>query len=458
MKRPEYVAVVTRIYAALIREKRVPTPDEERQLTDAFSRGGFTDGYWQGKTGPQMFGSRPENAAGPAVLFQEAKAFYTGGERRTVPITISAEIRAGCPAQLSVSDADGHTVSVEGPVPENARTRPLTPEDLTARFGKTGGTVFRAGKISAVVDGGLSLSASAVNGLRRAALDSLSAVRTAPSQRRELLDPPPMADSTNSPSSFAWTVSLSRGKQLTPALLKAAPAIVYFPVERTAEFDLSAPHTAFCAVLPRACKDSELPVLAALLRQARERGCTSAMIQNIGQRKLAEDFTLRGGFALNVFNSRSLLELKAWGLVSATLSFELRHQQIRDLRKPLPCEAVVYGRLPLMLAENCLLSNALGCRSKNLRGPCRAPHVLTDRQGKEFPIRSVFGCRSELENCQTLYLADKPEYLHCGLSFGCLRFTTETPEECAAILHDYQTGGGQKPEHFTRGLFYRGVE
>ncbi|MDE7244513.1 MAG: U32 family peptidase, partial [Oscillospiraceae bacterium] len=38
MKRPEYVAVVTRIYAALIREKRAPNPEEMRQLTDAFSR------------------------------------------------------------------------------------------------------------------------------------------------------------------------------------------------------------------------------------------------------------------------------------------------------------------------------------------------------------------------------------------------------------------------------------
>ena len=42
MKRPEYVAVVTSIYAALLREERPPTAEELRRLEAAFSRQGFT--------------------------------------------------------------------------------------------------------------------------------------------------------------------------------------------------------------------------------------------------------------------------------------------------------------------------------------------------------------------------------------------------------------------------------
>lgn len=44
MKRPEYVAAVTGIYAALLREHRAPTADEQKKLALAFSRDGFTDG------------------------------------------------------------------------------------------------------------------------------------------------------------------------------------------------------------------------------------------------------------------------------------------------------------------------------------------------------------------------------------------------------------------------------
>ena len=40
------------------------------------------------------------------------------------------------------------------------------------------------------------------------------------------------------------------------------------------------------------------------------------------------------------------------------MSFELRFAQIRDLKKLLPAEAIVYGRLPLMITENCLIQNA----------------------------------------------------------------------------------------------------
>ena len=55
MKRPEYVAIVTGIYARAIREGREPTPEEIRTLAQTFSRQGFTDGYYTGRLpGPPM--------------------------------------------------------------------------------------------------------------------------------------------------------------------------------------------------------------------------------------------------------------------------------------------------------------------------------------------------------------------------------------------------------------------
>lgn len=56
MKRSEYVAVITGIYRRLLDEKRGPSREESRQLEAAFSRSGFTDGYYKGRTGPEMFG------------------------------------------------------------------------------------------------------------------------------------------------------------------------------------------------------------------------------------------------------------------------------------------------------------------------------------------------------------------------------------------------------------------
>ena len=465
MKRPEYVAVITRIYSTLLREDRLPAQEELAQLAQAFSRDGFTEGYWRGRPGPDMFGVRSGKAPEPAELFREAKAGYDRGDLRSVPVTLVSMIRAGLPCRLTVSDPEGRAVEVQGPVPEPARNRPLEPEDVKARLSKTGGTVFRPVEVRLDLEPGLALSASAVNGLRRDALDRLSALRVSLPERREGAAPP-MPENAASSKDLSFTVSLCHPAQLSPALLELGPAVVYLPAERMEELPPLArerfPHVEFCASLPRICKDCEEPSLLRLLELAKEKGCTSLAVQNIGQLALAEKLSLpaRGGYGLNVFNSRSLEELRDWGLQSACLSFELRHEQVRDLRKPLPCEVIVYGRLPLMITENCLISNAgKGCAArKGVPAPCVRPHSLTDRRGEVFPVLPVFGCRSEVQNSRTLFLADKPEFRCCGLRYALLRFTTEPAETCARVMEQYLKPGGGAPDGCTRGLFYRGVE
>ena len=464
MKRAEYVAVVTRIYARLLKEDRKPTQDELGELALAFSRDGFTEGYWTGRTGPDMFGIRPEKIPEPAALFQAAKAAYEREDLRTIPVEFTAEIREGKASKLAVSDPDGHIAVSEGPVPETARNRALEPEDVKARLAKTGGTVFRVSAVRLSLGRGLSLSASAINGLRRDALEGLREMRCAPMERREQAAPPTPEDICSG-KELRFTVSLARSEQLTDDLLELGPAVVYLPVERMEQLDARMPERysgiEFCAALPRICKDREEPDLLRLLELAKERGCSSLAVQNIGQIGLAGKLglTARGGFGLNVFNSRSLEELKSWGLVSACVSFELRHEQIRDLRKTLDCEAIVYGRLPLMITENCLISNAgRGCPvRKGAAVPCGEAHVLTDRKNEDFPVLPVFGCRSEIENGKTLFLADKPEFRRCGLRFAQLRFTTESAGECVRVLERYLERNQYAPEEFTRGLFYRGV-
>ena len=68
------------------------------------------------------------------------------------------------------------------------------------------------------------------------------------------------------------------------------------------------------------------------------------------------------------------------------------------------------------------------------------------------------GCRCEIQNSRKLFLADKPEWQRCGLRWARLRFTTESAEDCLAALERYEGKGGDAPEDFTRGLFYRGVD
>lgn len=469
MKRPEYVAAVTEIYARLLREHRAPTKDEQKRLALAFSRDGFTEGYYLGARGREMFGTRPENAKWPEDWFGELRARYEKEGLRLVPLTFDCTIRAGEPMRLRAEDADGHTLTVTGNVPEAARNRALTAEEVEARLKKTGGTAFTVDFCAVTLDDGLAVSAGALNALRREALSQMEALRTAAPERRAFGFVPPTTVK-NSAEKPLLTVSLHRAAQLSEELIALSPARVYLPVELLPQLDL-APYrgrTDFFALLPRIYRTQDEPILRALLEDGVKKGITGVSIANLGHLSLVRglDITLHGDWALNVYNSAALSFWKKEGLSSACASFELRDAQLRDLSKCLPCEAIVYGRLPLMVTENCLNANESGCRYFTERpasvpadGACASAPELTDRRGEHFPVLRAWGCRSEIENGKILYLADKAcDWQSLGLRYACLRFTTESPEDCVRMLRAYQGEAVDAPENITRGLFYRGAE
>ena len=140
---------------------------------------------------------------------------------------------------------------------------------------------------------------------------------------------------------------------------------------------------------------------------------------------------------------------------SQLLSFELTLPQIRDISKAVPSEVLVYGRLPLMLMENCVI--------KNRTGTCACDAGVTklvDRMGEEFPIVKDGGsCRNVLLNGKKLYLLDKlAAFRGMGLWALRLSFTTENAGEVDKVLADWVRGGTFEPGSYTRGLYQRGVE
>ena len=124
---------------------------------------------------------------------------------------------------------------------------------------------------------------------------------------------------------------------------------------------------------------------------------------------------------------------------SATVSFEMTLAQIRDLGKQVPAEAIVYGRLPLMMMENCVM--------KGRSGVCTCEGGVTklvNRRGEEFPlIKDAGTCRNVLLNGKKLYTAGQAEEVFQNLGLWALRlqFPTENDREVDQILHEYASGG-----------------
>ena len=356
-------------------------------------------------------------------------------------------------------DDEGHKAIAEGPVPEKAMRQGLTPAYIVEQMYKTGGTPYHVVENKAQTEPGLYVSAAELNEIRRKLIASLSDRRAeAPQRKGSSIPPMPKAVANVTDPRFIFQITTE--EQLSPELAALQPACIYVPMELILEYpERLAPFvkngTVPVAVMPRIITDNQVQDVRDKLIKVRETGVKQVLTGNLGQIYYARSLGLavRGDFGLNAFNSYSLEVLKNAGLLSATASFELRIAQIRDMQKTLDTEMIVYGRLPLMVSDQCIIKESAG------RCACQTPGQLEDRMGSVFQVVREYGCRNVIYNAHKLYLADKKEdLLSAGLWGLRLLFTTESARECVEVAKGYLGLSNYKPNVLTRGLYYRGVD
>ena len=458
MKRPEYTGIVTSIYSKIIKERREPTADELQALADAFSRQGFTQGYFNGdKT--DMFGVRAETDKTGEKMFADVRREYIGREERRVPVKFYAVVNAGEAVKAAAVDNLGNKAVAFGAEPQKAIRQAISSEVLSDRLGKTGGTPYYCIDAQSRVQSGLYLSASEINELRRKLITALNDRRAAAPQRRSL-PMPPMPSGQGAVTDPVMIYQVRTAEQLTEELADTRPDYIYIPVKVMHDsFDLIQMFrergTVPVAVLPRVVTDSETKQVFTMLRGLFDRGINEALVGNLGHIKLARraGMKTRADFGMNVFNSYSMDMIQRMGFLSATASFELRLAQVRDMAKCVPTELIAYGRLPLMVSDQCVISHSLGTCS------CQSPAQLSDRMGSTFPVVREFEHRNVIYNSRKLFMADKNDEL-CGAGLWGIRlmFTTEGARECVQVARRYKGEGDYQPNDLTRGLYYRGVD
>ena len=185
-----------------------------------------------------------------------------------------------------------------------------------------------------------------------------------------------------------------------------------------------------------------------------EGGVTQALTGNLDLAMMAgqEGFRIRGDFDLAVMNGYTLSGMASAGFLSAMLSPELTFADIRALPKCMDTELAVYGRLPVMVTQTCLLKASAG------RCTCTTPGQMADTHGGVWPVTRHFGCRSAVWAARKLWLGDvTQEWIDLGLWAVRLCFSTESARECLEVAESYIQGTRYKPNGITRGLYYRGV-
>ncbi len=446
MKRPEYVAAATDALRSSLDGKEFDTD----RLRAVFSRSGFTDGYLTGKLGKEMFGARvKEDVTSANDVFPELRKLYRRERKKFVlNVDFKADLQNG--VTLLASDGERETLITSNEV-QKAISKPTDSQAVIKQLGRLGDTVYTLGSVDVTLGEGLMIPASVLNDMRRKAVADLDEKRIAALTKVKSFNslaiphPLPMPRIRKFPS---LRVQVNEIKQLALMDISLAERIIIplheaeayaengYPIEKAV---LSLPRFTFCE-----------EKVTASLEFAKTLGYKVIECTNLAHVKIAKDSGLEaiGGFGLNITNSLSALAHAEDGLSELTLSFELKASRLNTISSPVPTGALVYGKLPLMLAVNCPISaENRGC--KNCTGQ------LVDRTGAQFPVL----CHKnlgyyELLNSQTMKLSNRLDDFN--LDFVTLYFTMESPEEAARILLSYANRETPKGE-YTKGLYYRGI-
>ncbi len=467
MKGPAYVAAVTSAYRRCLDEKREPTKAELDVLNRIFFRGGLSSGYFDGKTGKDMFAfDKPDNPYKRVGTKTEKLVLDEAAERErgfNIPLNARLKFRVGNAPELTLISKDGTAASVKGGYDvQPARSSPMSAERLKSQLSKTGGGIFRLEDISVDSDGRGFAPISGINALRRDALDEIQKKileNYNKNNAQNLTLPPPPPPRNVSETERGIMADVTNLEQFRAVLEFEAEsgkraALIGVPID-----ELWRDPKAFAAererimILPRAVMHKgEYEEYERRLDRLKKSGFSKLRAENISELGRG-GFELYGGPRLNVTNGVSAEFLKnLTGLKAVALSPELNLAQIRGIAENIPSSVTVYGHQPLMLCENCVTRNIEPC-------PCGGgKHFLVDRLGKKFPIiRDGESCRSVLLNSLPTFMCDKiDEVKKAGAALLNLSFTIENAADVKRALGAC-FGNGFKPAEFTRLHFNKGA-
>ena len=488
MKKPEYTAGVTAVYRRYMdmyyklqedmgakeaaAAYQVDKADMEL-LQSLYIRSGIQDGYCFRRNGREMV-----TLESPAYSGSNEKTLAEIREthiqvREKLPVSVKAVFRVGQPAEAAYTWED-RSCLVTGSMVERAGKQPVTPENIRKQLGKLGDSAFRISHMDIIADKDIFYPLKQINELRRAAVAGLeeailsargySAVSPATKEASaaESVAPVPkchvisVCTLSQLKAAADW---LSAGKTDRPLrfyiegdlFLKERQEVLSICNNMPAE-------TSFYLALPYILRESDRHYLEQLSSAMEEsgifRGVLARSMDGLGyaQTLSGEKLHCRTDAGVYAWNQRSVRELSSYA-EGFCLPYELTGSEQRRLPDGLPCEKIVYGRIPMMLTANCLFRTFRRCQRNDTKQA-----VLKDRYRRDFPV--VANCL----HCMNIIYNTVPLSLHRSVSTWKERaelrmdFTLESPDEVKAVLDTFLNGASFPLKEYTTGHEKRGVE
>lgn len=447
MKRPEYASAAVRACYEK-RENGFVRKETTEMLRSVFSRTGFTDGYYTGELGRNMFGYRKKEDVVSATegLLRKIRNSYKD-EMKRVPLTGKFYAQIGKTAKFDISDGDNRVIIESEQKSEPGENICLSRERALSCLEKTGGTPFYFTDIEIDIQEGASLPVSAINKIRR---DSLREMENRRSYRHNYKFTLP--DLRIVPSHQGYTENRGEVKSLDFQDGEKYN-LVFVPITVKDEEiqELRKRNINFGVTVPRGMFGREEKIKKDLCR-FKEKGVKDVLCNNLGAvyfcRRMG--FAVHGGEFLNLTNTQSLIWAESYGLEDVILSVELTRERINSLGGRIKRGIISYGRLPLMLTRNCPVKSGVNnCRT------CKNTKKLQDRRNFEFPLYCDGNC-TEVLNSVPINILERNNKKFSTYFYMEKHYVENSVEKVEKSVKN--SSKLLQKTTFTYGMYFRGVK
>ncbi len=418
--------------------------------------------------------------------------------QRKYPLYAYLDGREGEAVSLTMLMEDGRSVTVTNDyILQKANTRATTQEVVEKQLGRLGNSIFTLASVS-MPEGDFMWPASVLNAMRREAVEHLEKIiisdygaanfkdyaplRVMDSRAKEKVSYPEPAVAVLVDSMDGVRAAVENGATIIhfgmPLRRKALANAVYKEV-----VDYCRSRDVYVVLTtPRIVRQKEVSSFKTILTTMVEAKPHAIGVHFLGALLWLDELGFTGEIwaetGLNIFNSEAMAFLAKRGIYQGTFSLEATANQMAIMEKKAKAlskeygravqwEAMVQGRVELMVTEYCPISSFAGIGKKeNCPGTCmKDSYYLRDRKGELFPIMTDPQCRVHIMNNRELDM--KP---YGGLLLqkdvtiwridGRNRDTSYVAEEVQAYVHAMSHRDEITPKEdfsVTRGHFFKGI-
>ena len=355
-------------------------------------------------------------------------------------------------------------------IPVDSINSPITSERIIDQINKLGGTPYEFGKIDIELDENLYIpSISKLNQLRRDCISRLEDL---------LFEKIHRISNINYPKSSVETSNMNNNKKEICILLnklnpnddysklsnidKIYIPLKYFFMNEFSNILLELVDNNNCYIfMPSILKDHIIKnvnnTLPEILSNYKIRGF---VVSNISQMNLLQKYTNNyefiANYTLNIYNNSTINELKQLGISCVTLSPELDKDSLNTFNTDIKTETIIYGNLPVMTTNYCLLSGSNFCLEKcnNNCNNSNVEYYIKDRMNMNFRI-----IPDSFSKTTTIYNSKKLSIGIPEVNSSCVRFSfiDESVNEIYEIIETFKNGNILKGKDYTNGNFKRFV-